>query len=296
VERPLDGLVAPSGPDGAAWRRPLLALAVAAGALALTLLGPRAFDTDPVSVDPFEVRLAVVALALVGVALVWGRLAEMRATLLCVAGVAAPYCAWSATPSLLDILAGDRLSPNARVLAADLVYVAGTGLIAALAVRLLPEPWRPRLRLLGLRPRALAMAALGIAAVVGVALALPADPLGRLGIPVAAVGRDLPLLGPAFALQAAAQELQFRGLLQGTLERTMPPIAANAAQALLFGLAHIAVLYEGPAAALVPITVALGLLLGWLTRWTGSLWPAIAIHATLEVGVAVAIIPGLYGQ
>jgi membrane protease YdiL (CAAX protease family) len=291
VERGLD-------PGRATWRPPLLALAVAAAALAAALLGPRLLDTDPVGVDPFDVRLAVVALALAGVAGAWGRLAEMRATLLGMAAVVAPFCAWSATPAVLDRLGGGRLPPNAEVLGANVVYVAATALLAAVAVRRLPPPLRPRLRL-GPGPSwlgTLAAAVLGVAAVAGIALALPAAPLGRLGIPVAAVQRDLPLLGPAFVLQAAAQEVQFRGILLGALERVMPAPAANAAQALLFGLAHIAVLYEGPAAALVPVTVALGLVLGWLTRRTGSLWPAVAVHAALEIGVAVAIIPGLYGQ
>jgi membrane protease YdiL (CAAX protease family) len=290
VERHLD--------RAAPWRRPLLALAVATGALAAALLGPRALETDPVAVDPYDVRLAALALGLAAIAAIWGRLAEMRATLLGLAAVVAPFCAWSATPELLGRLAGDRLSPDARLLGGNAVYVAATALIAAAGMRWLPEPVRPRLRL-GLRtvgPRALAGAPLGVAAVVGIGLALPAVPLGRLGIPVAAVLRDLPLLGPAFVLQAAAQELQFRGLLLGALERVMPPPAANAVQALLFGLAHIAVLYEGPAGAVVPVTVALGLALGWLTRWAGSLWPAIVIHAALEIGVAVAVIPGLYGE
>jgi len=296
MERSLDGSSGPARPDGAAWRSPLLALAVAGAALAAVLLGPRAFDTDPVGVDPFDVRLAAVAVALAAAGLAWGRLAEIRATLLAVAAVVAPWCAWSATPRLLDRLAGDRLSENPELLVASVVYLALTAAICLVVVRGSPERWRPRLGLLGVRPLALAMAVLGSAAVVGIALALPAEPLGRLGIPVVEVRRDLPVLGPALALQAAVQELQFRGLLLGVLERSMRPAAANAAQALAFGLAHIAVIYEGPASGLVPITVALGLVLGALTRWTGSLWPAIAIHVTLEVGVAVAIIPGLYGQ
>ncbi|MEA2671146.1 MAG: protease family protein [Chloroflexota bacterium] len=292
----MDGSGVPSPPHGASWRRPLLALVIAAAALAVVLLGPRLFDTDPVGVDPFDLRLAGVALVLAGVAMVWGRLAEMRAVLLAVASVVLPYCAWSATPPMLARVAGGRLSFDAEVLVSDVVYLAGTLAIIAVALRWLPERWRPRLRLLGARPAVLAVAVLGVAAVVTIALALPAEPLGRLGIPVAALRRDLPLLGPAYVLQAAAQELQFRGLLLGVLERTMRPAAANAAQALLFGLAHVAVLYEGPASALVPITLVLGLVLGALTRWTGSLWPAIAIHSALEIGIAVAIIPGLYGQ
>jgi membrane protease YdiL (CAAX protease family) len=285
-------------PDAAAtaWRRPLLALAVASAALAAALLGPRLMDTDPVAVDPFDLRLALVAGVLAAAGMAWGRLTEMRATLLAVAGLVLPFCLWAATPRILDLGLQGRLDGNGRLLAANVVYLLATLAIAGVAARRLPERLRPRLRLLGLSLPALVVAAVGVAAVVGIALALPAEPLGRLGIPVVAVRRDLPLLGPAFVLQAAAQELQFRGLLLGSLERVMRPAAANAAQALVFGLAHIAVLYEGPAAALVPITVVLGLGLGTLTRRTGSLWPAIAVHSALEVGIAVAIIPGLYGQ
>jgi membrane protease YdiL (CAAX protease family) len=289
MERPL-------APRRADSRPPLLALAVAGAALAAVLLGPRAVDTDPVGVDPFDVRLALVAVALAVAGLAWERFAEMRATLLAVAGVVAPWCAWSATPRLLDRVAGDRLSGNTDLLVAGAVYLLVTAVIVAVAVRRSAAQERPRLRLLGVLPRALAAAVLGSAAVVGIALALPAEPLGRLGLPVVALRRDLPVLGPALALQAAVQELQFRGLLLGVLERTMRPAMANSAQALAFGLAHIAVIYEGPATDLVPITVAVGLALGALTRWTESLWPAIAIHVTLEVGVAAAVIPGLYGQ
>lgn len=289
MERPLDS-------RGAAWRPPLLALLVAGAALAAVLLGPRAFDTDPVGVDPFDVRLAVVAVALAGAGLAWERFAEMRSTLLAVAGVVAPWCAWSATPRLLDRLAGDRISGNTGLLVAGAVYLVVTAVIVAVAVRRSAPDERPRLRLLGVRPPALVAAVLGSAAVVGIALLLPAEPLGRLGLPVVELRRDLPVLGPALALQAAVQELQFRGLLLGVLERSMRPATANLAQALAFGLAHIAVIYEGPATDLVPITVALGLVLGALTRRTDSIWPAIAIHVTLEVGVAVAVIPGLYGQ
>src|SRR5450759_2628493 len=108
---------------------------------------------------------------------------------------------------------------------------------------------------------------------------LPATLLGRQGIAPVALARDLPLQGPASALQGFAQELQFRGLLLGALDRVAPPWAANLGQAAFFGLAHIAVQYQGPADAFVPVTVALGWLFGWITQKTGSLWPAIIIHA-----------------
>ena len=100
---------------------------------------------------------------------------------------------------------------------------------------------------------------------------------------------------PASVLQSFAQELQFRGILLGALDRVAPAWAANLGQAAFFGLAHIAVQYQGPAGAFVPVTIALGLVLGWVTQRTGSLWPAIVIHAVADIAVTVGVIPGLYG-
>src|SRR5207237_195543 len=83
-----------------------------------------------------------------------------------------------------------RRSENPDLRIAGVVYLALTAAMCLVVVRGSPERWRPRLRLLGVRPVALAMAVLGSAAVVGIALALPAEPLGRLGIPVVEVHRD----------------------------------------------------------------------------------------------------------
>jgi len=268
-------------------RAPVAALVAAAFALGTALLVPR-FFSDPAGLDPFDIRLAASSLAVAGAALASARLAPARPVLLSVAAVAVPFCLWASAPRILGDLLGDRLPFNARVLGADIAYVAAT-----LAFVLGMRPSRLRLG----RPSlpALAVAAGGIALLLVATMALPAPLLGREAIQPVALARDLPWIGPAFALQAAAQEVQFRGLLLGALEQGLPPQLANLGQAAFFGLAHIAVQYEGPAGPFVPLTIVLGLLLGHVTQRTGSLWPAIAIHAALEVAAAVAVVGGLYG-
>ena len=270
----------------------LVGLAAAGVALGVALLGPRGFS-DPVAVDPFQVRLAVAALVVLAAAHILPGLASSRPVLLGVAAVAAPFALWSATPTIVVRL-GDHLSGQAAELTADVAYLGATAAVLAVARLSLPAARRPRLRLGRPGRTAVAAGAIGIALLLGLALAIPADLLGRDALQPAALGRDLPLLGPAYLLQGAVQELQFRGLLLGALELDLPPWAANLGQAALFGLAHIAVQYEGPTGPFVPVTITLGLILGWLTQWTRSVWPAIAIHAVLELA-SIVVMPGLYG-
>ena len=270
------------------------AAGLAAGGLALgiALLGPRAFS-DPVAVDPFQVRLAVAALLVLGAGYAFAALAPTRPVLLGIASVAAPFALWSATPSIVFHL-GDHLDGRASQLTADVAYLLATTAVLAAARFTLPAGRRPPLRLARLSWLPVAVGVAGVAVLLGLAMALPAELLGRDALQPAALRRDLPLLGPAFLLQGAVQEVQFRGLLLGALELDLPPWAANLGQAALFGLAHIAVQYEGPAGPFVFVTVGLGVVLGWITQWTRSLWPAIVIHAVLEVA-AIVIMPGLYG-
>lgn len=276
------------------WRPPVAALGAVALALGAALLVPRLFS-DPVAVDPFQVRLAAASLLLLGAAAVWAPLAPARLVLLAVAGIAAPFCLWAAAPRVMTLVFADRYSFHQRVFAADVAYLVATAAVCAVAVLGPLARSRPQLRLRRFSPLAIAVAVGGTLLLALVAFALPAQLLGREGVAPVALGRDMPWLAPAYVLQAAAQEVQFRGLLLGALERDLPPWAANLGQASLFGLAHIAVQYEGPAGPFVPVTIALGLLLGYATQRTRSLWPAIVIHAVLEVGVAVVVLDGLYG-
>ncbi len=276
------------------WHGAATALGAGGVALGISLLLPRAFS-DPVSVDPYEARLAGVSLALLGAALLAPRLRDTRAVLLAVASITAPFCLWSATPRVLSVLwpqlGGDQLFAWAGV--AQTVLTLG---FVALAWWLLQPERRPRMRLRRFTPVTALVCLGGSALLIGIVLALPATWLGRLGIPPTALARTMPWVAPGDVLQAASQELEFRGLLMGALERvTARPWLANLVQALLFGLAHIAVQYQGPAGPFVPVTIVLGFVLGWVTQRTGSLWPAMVIHAVGDVAVDIGVMPGLYG-
>jgi membrane protease YdiL (CAAX protease family) len=84
-------------------------------------------------------------------------------------------------------------------------------------------------------------------------------------------------VGLAFAvfqvgpLTAFAEEILFRGIVLGGLRRTFPDGAAIAVSAAMFATIHLS-----PVAFIH--TGALGLVFGWLTVRTSSLWPAILLH------------------
>jgi len=219
----------------------------------------------------------------------------VRPVLLAVAAMTAAFSVFAGGPQWIEDVSGSRFDFNAQVLIASAAEALLTAAVAVLAVRTSPSSLRPALRLRSFGPAALLATMVGIAIFLAVAMALPATLLGREGVAPVALARDLPLMAPASVLQSFAQELQFRGLLLGALERVAPPWTANVGQAVFFGLAHIAVEYQGPAAAFVPVTIVLGLVLGWVTQRTGSLWPAIIIHGVADIAVTVGVIPGLYG-
>jgi membrane protease YdiL (CAAX protease family) len=277
-----------------AWWPASAAAVIAAAAVGLTLLVPRLFS-DPVGVDPYVLRLSAVAAALAVASLLSARLAPTRPVLLAVAAMTLAFSVFAGGPQWIYDVSGTRFDFNAQVLFASAAEAVLTAGVAVLAVRVSPPNLRPLLRLRRFgRPAALATV-LGIAVFLVIVMLLPATLLGREGIAPIALARDLPLQGPASVLQSFAQELQFRGILLGALDRVAPPWAANLGQAAFFGVAHIAVQYQGPEAAFVPVTIALGWVLGWITQRTGSLWPAILIHAVADVAVTVGVIPGLYG-
>ncbi len=75
-------------------------------------------------------------------------------------------------------------------------------------------------------------------------------------------------IGP---LTAFAEEILFRGIVLAGLRKTFPDGAAVAVSAAMFATIHLS-----PVAFFH--TGALGLLFGWLTLQTRSLWPAILLH------------------
>lgn len=283
----------------APWWNAAATLVVAVLALGAALLIPIAFS-DPNGVDPYTARLGAAALLITVPALLLRQLRAARGLLLALLAVAATYTILTAAPQILVDLFGAGLftaplgSGDAQVLWASLAQALLTLGIAALAYRAVPERWRPKMRWRLTLPSA-AWGIAGSIALIGLGLALPAGLLGRVGLAPVAIMRDLAWLVPANALQAFAQEVQFRGLLLGSLERTMKPGWANVSQAAVFGLAHLAISYGGPEAPFVPITFLVGLGFGWLVQRTGSIWSATIIHAAADIALQFAVTPGLYG-
>jgi len=84
-------------------------------------------------------------------------------------------------------------------------------------------------------------------------------------------------IGP---LTALGEELLFRGVILAGLRRTFPDGAAIAVSAAMFATIHLS-----PVAFVH--TGGLGLLFGWLTVRTGSLWPSIILHAAWNTGMVL---------
>ena len=270
-------------------------LAAISGVMAATLLLPRIFS-NPDGVDPYVVRLSVAALLMVLATYRWPKLRQARVLALAMLAITLSYNIYSGLPYLLGAIGLGSLSYGAGNLVASAAETLATLAIIIFVVRQTSAAQRPGLRFDGFTwPAALTTVA-GTAIFLLIFVAIPAMLLGRLVLEPVALARDAWWLIPANVLQAAAQELQFRGLLLGALDKLSPPLVANISQAVLFGLAHIAVQYQGPSVPLIPITVVLGFVLGAVTQRTRSIWPAIIIHAVADVVVTAAVIPGIYGS
>lgn len=122
----------------------------------------------------------------------------------------------------------------------------------------------------------LAVGPLADAAAVLVARAAPGFTIGTLDVIAGAVRGDLldaVLVGVVVAVApAVCEELVFRGLALTALTARLGPTAGVVLSAALFGLIHV----DPPQAAGAAV---LGVVLGWVTHRTGSLWPAMAAHA-----------------
>lgn len=71
------------------------------------------------------------------------------------------------------------------------------------------------------------------------------------------------------------EELAFRGLLQGWLRERIGAPGAMALSSIIFALMH-------GIPALIPALLLVGGILAWLYESSGSLWPAIAMHAAFN--------------
>lgn len=71
---------------------------------------------------------------------------------------------------------------------------------------------------------------------------------------------------------AVFEELAFRGVIQGRLERSIGTTEALLVQAGMFSVLHLMPM-------IFPSHFLMGLLFGWLRRESGSLYPGMAVHA-----------------
>lgn len=105
-------------------------------------------------------------------------------------------------------------------------------------------------------------------------------------------GIVLPGLGAALTFIALAvwtpftEEVFFRGFVFAGLSRRLGSTGAIIVSALIFSLFHVAY------GVLIPIFIT-GVLLAWLYRRTGSLWPSIVAHAGQNAIALIATMLGL---
>lgn len=90
------------------------------------------------------------------------------------------------------------------------------------------------------------------------------------------------------------EELVFRGLIGGALDRRMRRRRANLTQALVFLAPHLLILILVPTVwwLLVPGVFGMALICGWLRLGSGSIGPAVLVHGGGNTGLALLIAAG----
>ena len=96
-------------------------------------------------------------------------------------------------------------------------------------------------------------------------------PLGRLSLTLLAV-----------AIAPVIEEFFFRGLLQRPLERRFGPMPAILSAAALFALVHLL-------PWVFPIHLFLGVVFGFATYATGSIWAGVILHAANNIAAVLGI-------
>lgn len=119
--------------------------------------------------------------------------------------------------------------------------------------------------------------------------ALPADVWEMPGVVVLQTLSASAVIG--VVLRAAGEEIFFRGFLGNLLIRKLGFTWGNLAQAIVFLLPHLMLLsVDLRLWPLLPLQFAIGWLLGWLTHRSGSVLPAIVVHAVTNVAVGLLFV------
>lgn len=199
-----------------------------------------------------------------------------------------PGLLWAALPAL-GIAAGE-LAPDARHEWGMAGYAAAAVFLVAFAHWQRPAvPWRPirAAAALGIYIAVLApwvlflVGYLAVARRCGVAIEPQAGLEYLAHVAVARPGFWVTVFATCLGAPLA-EEIVFRGYLQGALQQVLPRWAAILAAASVFGAVH------GLPYAL-PVGL-LGVAFGYVFARTGSLWPSVLVHAahnTLTVAVTM---------
>jgi membrane protease YdiL (CAAX protease family) len=182
-----------------------------------------------------------------------------------------------AAPYLAAPFAGTRALFFWSSLLMTLVFVA-LALPSVEGLSLRELGWRP-----GSAPLRQVLVGLGLGLIVKAyalrQIFLPAQP-SQAWLPPLLVGS---LLFSAYV--AFMEETLHRGYMMGALLRL--PVGfglANLGQAVVFTAIHVLVYHaERPSVGNMGLWLLLGLVFGWLTRRSQSLWPAFACHATVDL-------------
>ena len=87
-----------------------------------------------------------------------------------------------------------------------------------------------------------------------------------------------------------AEELLFRGLIAGSLSRRMTLAWANIAQALVFLLPHLFILFVMPEVwGILPVVFGSALFLGWVRIRSGSIIGPWSVHAAANVAMCLYV-------
>ena len=256
-------------------------------ATAMVLLAPPALGFG--SADPYALRLSVpFALLLLATLVLPSR---SRLKVLAAAGtlltLPASVWLWSSTLALGPGWLSAALPPVAY-----LALTAG----GIWLWRRFASSSAPQVRLSRPSGRVVALAAAAGAATWAGAWLLPASWLGRWAYqpPASSLTGWIAVVIGCAAL-AGAQELAFRGVLLGVLERRWGS-AAIPLQAVVFGFAHLAapgaISGVGPLIPFLLVVAGLGLIWGWIARRTASLLPSWVMHTVALVFLFSFVVRG----